>query len=146
MPEDRQRVCSRGRENAWLSWAKARTVGEHLGSGFPFGKWTFGLLTPMSCVSSNRLTKWEGNHHTGLLGTGSSPIVCFPASRGLPFPLSPKRLSASFFPPVSCIICHFCLIWIMRNNCSTSSALTDLHRYGHPRDNETLTDLLVAKV
>lgn len=90
MPNDRQRVSSRGRENTWLSWAKTRTVGEQLGSGFPSGKWAVGLLTPMSCVSSNNLTKWEGNHHKGLLRTSLFPIVCFPASRGLPFPLSPR--------------------------------------------------------
>lgn len=143
---DRQRVSSRDRENTWLSWAKFKTVAECLGSGFLFGKWMVGLITPVSFITPSNLTKWEENQHKGLWGIGLFPKVRFLASRGLPLSLSPQRLSSSSFPPVSCIICQICLIWIRRNNCFTSSALTDLHRYGHPRDNETLTDLLVAKV
>lgn len=72
MPKDRQRVSSGDRENAWLSWAKVRTVGEELGSGFPSGKWTVGLIILVSYVSSNNLTKWKGNHHKEMLGK-----VCF---------------------------------------------------------------------
>lgn len=143
---DRQRVSSRDRGNTWLSWAKSKNGAEFLGSGFLFGRWIVELIAPISFITSSNLTKWERNHHKGLLGIHLFPQVCFLASRGLPLSLSPQRFSLSSFLSVSCIICQNCLIWIRRNNCFTSSALTDLHRYGHPRDNETLTDLLVTKV
>lgn len=139
-------VSSRDRENTWLSWAKTKSVAECLGSGFLFGKWIVELITPMSFITSSNLTKWERNHHKGLLGIHLFPQICFLASRGLPLSLSPQRLSYSSFLPVSCIICQICLTRIRKNNCFTSSALTDLYRYGHPRDNETLIDLLVTKV
>lgn len=128
-------ILSKDQECGWVPWFWLSLWEMH--------SWA---ITPLSFSTWSNLTKWERNHHRGLLGIHLFPHVCFLTSRGLPLSLSPQRPSPSSFLPVSCIVCQICLIWIRRNNCFMNSALTDLHRYGHPRDNETLTDLLVAKV
>lgn len=63
-------------------------LGEHLGFGVTFGKWTVGLFTPVCYISSNNLTKWEENHYKGKFGMDLLYIVSFLGSRGC-LPLLP---------------------------------------------------------